>query len=110
MTDRPRRFLFVLLLTLIHLSLALGQAPSDTFMYAHQEVMIPMRDAIRLNTVVYSPQGMKEAAPFLILRTPYGVSKRPSPNLITYVRDLARDGFIFSVPGYPRTIQERRGF
>jgi hypothetical protein len=38
---------------------------------------------------------MKEPMPFLMLRTPYGVSKRPSPNLVTYVRDLARDGYVF---------------
>jgi len=71
------------------------QTPADTFSYARQEVLIPTRDGVRLNTVIYTPQGMKEPMPFLMLRTPYGVSKRPSPNLVTYVRDLARDGYVF---------------
>lgn len=72
-----------------------AQTPADTFTYARQEVLIPMRDGVRLNTVLYSPQGVKEPVPFLMLRTPYGVSKRMSPNLVPYVRDLARDGYIF---------------
>jgi len=41
-----------------------------------QEVMIPMRDGVRLQTVILSPKepkGPKGPLPFLIQRTPYGV-------------------------------------
>lgn len=34
--------------------------------------MIPMRDGIRLHTVIYSPVGSKEPVPVLLQRTPYG--------------------------------------
>ena len=38
-----------------------------------QEVMIPMRDGVRLQTVIISPKNPKGPLPFLIDRTPYGV-------------------------------------
>src|ERR1700689_3323549 len=38
-----------------------------------QEVMIPMRDGVRLQTVIVSPKDPKGPLPFLIQRTPYGV-------------------------------------
>src|SRR5271163_4770673 len=38
-----------------------------------QEAMIPMRDGVRLQTVILSPKNPKGALPFLIDRTPYGV-------------------------------------
>ena len=41
-----------------------------------QEVMIPMRDGARLQTVILSPRNPKEPLPFLIDRTPYGVVDR----------------------------------
>ena len=41
-----------------------------------QEVMIPMRDGARLQTVILSPKNPKGPLPFLIDRTPYGVPDR----------------------------------
>ncbi|HLK69969.1 MAG TPA: CocE/NonD family hydrolase [Bryobacteraceae bacterium] len=41
-----------------------------------QEVMIPMRDGVRLQTVILSPKNPKGALPFLIDRTPYGVPSK----------------------------------
>jgi uncharacterized protein len=40
--------------------------------YKKSEVMIRMRDGIRLHTVIFSPVGAKEALPVLLQRTPYG--------------------------------------
>ena len=42
----------------------------------YQEVMIPMRDGVRLETVILSPLNPKGPLPFLISRTPYGVPSR----------------------------------
>jgi uncharacterized protein len=40
--------------------------------YDKQEVYIPMRDGIRLFTVIYSPKDKTQPHPFLMERTPYG--------------------------------------
>jgi uncharacterized protein len=70
-------------------------AQTDTLTYQSREVMITMRDGIRLNTKIWTPLNSKEALPILFLRSPYGVSVRPSPDKNPYVEDLARDGYIF---------------
>jgi uncharacterized protein len=59
------------------------------------EILIPMRDGIRLNTVVFTPKDQSEPLPFLLLRTPYGVSNRVSPEKTDYIKDMAADKYIF---------------
>ena len=44
-----------------------------------QEVMIPMRDGVRLQTVIIAPKNPKGPLAFLIDRTPYGV---PAKNVV----------------------------
>lgn len=63
--------------------------------YERQEVMIPMRDGVRLNTVIFTLKNSAESLPFLLTRTPYGVSDTNSPDHIPYVKDMADDGYIF---------------
>ena len=84
-------FLVFSLLVSWHLS----TAQSDTLAYTRRTAMIPMRDGVKLFTVIYSPAVQKEAYPILFLRTPYGVAKMPSPNLRDYTADLAKDGYVF---------------
>jgi uncharacterized protein len=72
-----------------------AQERLDTLTYSRQEVMIPMRDGIRLFTIIYTPKDIEEPLPFLFLRTPYGVSNKPSPNKTQYVSDMALEGYIF---------------
>src|SRR5260370_35790305 len=43
---------------------------TDNFDYARRDVMIPMRDGMRLNTVVLVSNGAKNA-PILLTRPPY---------------------------------------
>ena len=49
--------------------------PSDLANYEKREVMIPMRDGVKLHTVILVPKGAKHA-PILLTRTPYNASKR----------------------------------
>ena len=63
--------------------------------YDRREVLIAMRDGIRLNTVIFSPKNRVDSLPFLFRRTPYGVSDAPGPDQTTYVKDLADDSYIF---------------
>ncbi|NII27141.1 CocE/NonD family hydrolase [Pseudoflavitalea sp. X16] len=63
--------------------------------YERQEVMIPMRDGIKLNTVIFTPKAAAEKYPFLLRRTPYGVSGAGAPDKSGYTKDMADDGYIF---------------
>jgi len=63
--------------------------------YIRKDTMITMRDGIKLHTVIFSPKAQTEKLPFLMLRTPYGVSKRPAPDTRDYTKDMADDGYIF---------------
>ena len=63
--------------------------------YSRQEVMIPMRDGLKLHTVIYTPKNQHEKLPFLLLRTPYGVNDYPSPERSDYIKDMAADGYFF---------------
>lgn len=84
--------LFALLLTI---SFATAQQTKPDDKYNRQEVMIPMRDGVKLFTVIYTPKDQKEKLPFLMLRTPYGVKRYPSPERQGYIKDMAEDGYIF---------------
>ena len=65
-----------ILATVIALSAAVflaAQPDEPRIQLNFQEVMIPMRDGARLQTVILSPKSPKGPLPFLIDRTPYGV-------------------------------------
>ncbi len=60
-------------------ALCLWFQPQDDAVHVnYQEVMIPMRDGVRLQTVILSPLNAKGPLPFLIDRTPYGVPSKDS--------------------------------
>src|SRR3954471_23966840 len=46
------------------------KAVTDSFDYDRRDVMIPMRDGIKLHTVILVPKGAAHA-PILLTRTPY---------------------------------------
>lgn len=60
-----------------------------------KEVMVPMRDGIRLQTVILTPAGQKNALPILLQRTPYGVPEKAWPTPPANYKELAQDGYIF---------------
>jgi len=70
-------------------------AQSSTITYERRELMITMRDGVKLNTVIYSPKENTEKYPFLLSRTPYSADNYPSPEKIDYIKDMAKDGYIF---------------
>src|SRR5450756_945182 len=53
--------------------LLIGQGEDPRVFVNFQEVMIPMRDGVKLETAILTPKNAKGALPFLIDRTPYGV-------------------------------------
>jgi putative CocE/NonD family hydrolase len=66
--------------------------------YAKREYMVPMRDGVKLYTIVYAPRDTSRAYPFILFRTPYSI--RPyEPDAYRAVlgpsREFDRDGYIF---------------
>jgi putative CocE/NonD family hydrolase len=88
------------------------KAVTDSFDYVRREVMIPMRDGVKLHTVILVPQGAAHA-PILLTRTPYDAnaltghahSAHLGPILSGYDNavDVIVDG------GYIRVVQDVRG-
>ncbi|PWT88423.1 MAG: glutaryl-7-ACA acylase [Blastocatellia bacterium] len=82
------------------------------FDYTRREVMIPMRDGVKLHTVILVPKGAKNA-PILLTRTPYNAtdltthsnSSHLAPSLEGY--DNATDVIVEG--GYIRVVQDIRG-
>jgi putative CocE/NonD family hydrolase len=66
--------------------------------YSKVEVMIPMRDGVKLHAVILRPVGSEsegEALPFLMQRTPYGVDGSSSSGTNASKPELAASGYIF---------------
>jgi putative CocE/NonD family hydrolase len=84
----------------------------DSFDYSKREVMIPMRDGVKLQTVILVPRGATRA-PILLSRTPYGASSRINRNASAHIAvlldgsDVADDAILNS--GYIRVLQDVRG-
>src|SRR5438876_5132114 len=51
------------------------KAHTESFDYVKREVMIPMRDGVKLKTFILIPKGAS-SAPMLLTRTPYNASER----------------------------------
>jgi uncharacterized protein len=64
-------------------------------LFQYQEVMIPMRDGIRLQTVILTPLDRKGALPILFSRTPYGVPAKAPTTIAPRLQELMADGYIF---------------
>jgi putative CocE/NonD family hydrolase len=90
--------------TLFVLSFFIGTNAQNTdtvTLYQKKTIMVPMRDGVRLFTVILAPVYQKSELPFLITRTPYGAdipvkegtvfSLSSASNFAT----LAKSGYIF---------------
>jgi uncharacterized protein len=62
-----------------------------------QEVMIPVRDGVRLQTAILTPVGQTGPLPILFRRTPYGVPDKPPEQMPSSMKELAQDGYIFVI-------------
>jgi putative CocE/NonD family hydrolase len=63
--------------------------------YQRTEEMIPMRDGVKLHTIILKPADISEALPFLIERTPYGVDGTTRASFSGGRPELARAGYIY---------------
>jgi uncharacterized protein len=84
-------------------------APTTGYDYVKREVMIPMRDGVKLHTVIVVPKGARNA-PMLLTRTPYNASARAQRNASpSIVATLALFDELFAADGYIRIYQDVRG-
>jgi putative CocE/NonD family hydrolase len=126
MTTKTIRTFWISMALLLTVGLASAQnsttLPSETpakveptnygFDHIRREVMIPMRDGIKLHTVILVPKGATNA-PLLLTRTPYNATELTShaqsshlgSNLTGY--DNATDVIVEG--GYIRVVQDIRG-
>ncbi len=85
---------------------------TDSFDYVKRDVMIPMRDGVKLHTVIVIPKGAKNA-PILLTRTPYNASAQLSHAQSSHLGPIL-NGYdnaleVIVEGGYIRAVQDVRG-
>src|SRR3954471_3611566 len=85
---------------------------TSSFDYSKRDVMIPMRDGVRLHTIVVIPKGAKNA-PILLTRTPYNANSQVSHAASSHLGPIL-NGYDNAVEvilqgGYIRAVQDIRG-
>jgi hypothetical protein len=83
----------------LFVSIAPAQTPYDVKAhYVKREVYIPMRDGVKLFTIVYSPKDTTDRYPLLMTRTAYGIAPY-GPDQYRAVlgpnNEFAKEGYIF---------------
>jgi hypothetical protein len=85
---------------------------TDGFDYVKRDVMIPMRDGVKLHTVILIPKGAKHA-PMLLTRTPYSATEQTthaaSGHLASILEGYDNATEVIVDGGYIRVIQDVRG-
>ncbi len=88
------------------------EAVTSSFDYVKRDVMIPMRDGVKLHTVIVIPKGAK-GAPILLTRTPYNASALLSHAQSSHLGPILNgyDNAVETIVegGYIRVIQDVRG-
>jgi putative CocE/NonD family hydrolase len=82
------------------------------FDFIKRDVMIPMRDGVKLHTIIVIPKGVKNA-PILLTRTPYNAKEQTSRSASAHLSKIL-DGYdnaldVILEGGYIRVVQDVRG-
>ena len=109
---------FIVLLLACPVALAQNETPSkfeptnDGFNYVRRTVMIPMRDGVKLHTVILVPKGVRNA-PILLTRTPYNADEltghADSSDLGSILTGYDNATDVIVEGGYIRVIEDIRG-
>src|SRR5256714_3800359 len=86
----------IILLFLFSIPLFAQTQPSDPPAGFNKiEQMVPMRDGVKLHTIIYAPKSHRDSLPILFNRTPYGIDNiyRGFPGSL---QELIEEGFIFA--------------
>jgi len=83
--------------------------PETGYDYVKRDVMIPMRDGVKLHTVIVIPKSAKDA-PIILTRTPYNASQRAERNASPHMLSLLPlSDEVLVQGGYIRVYQDVRG-
>ncbi len=82
--------------------------PPDLANFTKRDVMIPMRDGVKLHTVILVPKGARRA-PILLTRTPYNATKRAGRVNDELASSVGESDDVFSGGDYIRVYQDVRG-
>jgi putative CocE/NonD family hydrolase len=83
--------------------------PTSDYDYVKRVEMVPMRDGVKLFTVIVIPKGAAHA-PILLTRTPYNAAGRTTRNESPHMLDeLPQGDDVFVKAGYIRVFQDVRG-
>jgi len=92
---------FIPLLFLISAAAQTAQQPATQPeakpLFTYQEVMIPVRDGIHLQTVILTPVDQQVPLPILFRRTPYGVPAKTYTEMPASLKEFSQDGYILVV-------------
>jgi uncharacterized protein len=84
-------------------------APRNGYDFVKREVMIPMRDGVKLYTVIAIPNGVTRA-PIVLTRTPYNAASRMHAEESPYLLDEVTVGDdVWVKAGFIRVFQDVRG-
>jgi hypothetical protein len=92
----PNPLLFVLITISAFAQQSSPQTPPKP-PFKLQQVMIPVRDGVHLQTVILTPVDQQGPLPILFRRTPYGVPDKPPEQMPASMKELAADGYIFVI-------------
>jgi uncharacterized protein len=85
---------------------------TESFDYVRRTAMIPMRDGVKLYTVILIPRGANQA-PMLLTRTPYGaddrITEHQSKHLSALIGSADIADELITDSGYIRVLQDIRG-
>lgn len=73
------------------------QAAATQPLFQFQEVMIPVRDGVHLQTVILTPVRITKPLPILFRRTPYGVPEKAPDQIPSSWKEFMQDGYIFVI-------------
>jgi len=71
--------------------------PGAKPLFGYQQVMIPVRDGVHLQTVILAPADQKGPLPILFRRTPYGVPAKAPTEMPSSWKELQKDGYIMVI-------------
>lgn len=88
------RIRVLVLCTFVLVLSGFGQQSSP---FDYQEVMVPVRDGVHLQTVILAPRSQSGPLPILLRRTPYGVPDKAPTEIPDSTKPLMQDGYIFVI-------------
>jgi uncharacterized protein len=103
-----KKYCLVLVATICIVITSFSQVDTIRF-YKKSEIMIPMRDGIKLHTVIFSPVEAKLATPILLQRTPYGADPGFTNDSAFSVNMFPNNVGIMLKEGYYYVMQDIRG-